>query len=89
MHTVFVIAGGLVLLGILVGVAAIRTSGARSAMARAARLFLPVWLICAGVNMSMGVVKAGYPVMQELPFFVVVFGVPALIAVLCYSAWTR
>ena len=32
------------------------------------------------MNMTVGVVSAGYTVMQELPILVVIFGVPAAVA---------
>jgi hypothetical protein len=34
-------------------------------MAGAARWFIPVWLIAAGVNMWVGVAKAGYSVARR------------------------
>jgi hypothetical protein len=50
-----------------------------------ARAFIPLWLVAAGVNLWIGVSRAGYTVAQELPFFAIVFGVPALIA--GFIAW--
>ena len=52
------------------------------AIAHAAIVFIPLWLIGAGVNLWYGVSKAGYRVAEELPYFVVVFLVPAGLAVL-------
>jgi hypothetical protein len=85
-HTLKVIAGGLVLLGLfLLAGGLLSSSGPIAGMASAARWFIPVWLIGAGVNMWVGVVKAGYSVAEEAPIFVVVFAVPAVAAVL--AAW--
>ena len=80
MHTVMVITGGFVLLGLglLIG----RMTG--STMATAALYFLPLWLIAAGINMWVGVTRAGYSVAEEFPIFLFVFAVPAAIAVLIY-----
>ena len=86
MHTIMVITGGLVLLAIfcLVG----RSRGDDAGMARTAIAFIPVWLVLSIVNLAVGVVSAGYTVMQELPILVPVFGVPALVAWLT-ARWAR
>ena len=39
-----------------------------------------LWLIIAGVNMWIGVAKAGYSVAEELPIFLLIFGLPAAAA---------
>jgi hypothetical protein len=75
MHTILIIGGGLVLLA---GMAiAGRVIGQPST---ALQLFLLIWLVVTAVNLWIGVTRAGYTVMQELPIALVVFGVPALIA---------
>lgn len=51
-------------------------------VATAARVFIPLWLVAAGINMWMGVAKAGYSVKEEAPIFVVVFAVPGAVALL-------
>ena len=51
-------------------------------MAAAARWFIPVWLIAAAVNMYIGVTKAGYSVAEEAPIFLLVFAVPAAVALI-------
>jgi hypothetical protein len=35
-------------------------------MARAAKAFLPVWLVASAINLTIGVVSAGYTVLEEL-----------------------
>jgi hypothetical protein len=85
MHTIIVIAGGLVLLGVCLAVG--RVLGAkRAAMARAALVFLPLWLAGAALNMWFGVAHAGYSVADEAPIFALVFGAPAAIALAVW--WT-
>jgi hypothetical protein len=71
-HTVKVIAGGLLLLALCVLIG--RVSGAK--------LFIPLWLVGAGINMWIGVTRAGYSVAEEAPIFLVVFAVPAVVALL-------
>jgi len=81
MHTIKVIAGGLALLALFLLIA--RWIGAPApalALATAAKVFIPVWLVGAGVNMWMGVSKAGYSVAEEVPYFLIVFAVPAAVA---------
>jgi len=83
MHTILVLAGGFVLLGICLLVGKF-TGGNSAALAKAALAFLPLWLIGAGVNMWVGVTKAGYTVREELPIFGVIFAVPAAVALLVW-----
>jgi hypothetical protein len=44
--------------------------------------FIAIWLIAAGFNMWVGVARAGYSVTEELPIFLLIFGLPAAAAVL-------
>ena len=53
-------------------------------MARAALIFLPLWLVGAGMNMWVGVAKAAYSVKDELPIFLVLFAVPAAVMLLAW-----
>jgi hypothetical protein len=86
-HTLKVIVGGLLLLGLFVLAARFVHAGNPTAgMMAAARWFVPVWLIGAAINMWVGVTKAGYSVAEEAPIFLVVFAVPAAVAILI--AWS-
>ena len=51
-----------------------------SGLVGAARIFVGLWLVIAGINMWIGVSQAGYSVADEAPIFLVVFGVPAGVA---------
>jgi hypothetical protein len=77
-HTAIVIGIGLALLAACVFLG--RLVGGPSALPTSVLVFLPLWLIGAGVNMAMGVKKAGYTVTEEAPVFLIVFAVPALLA---------
>jgi len=77
-RTALIILGGLVLLGIAVGVG--RALGGAGAMVTGAKIFIPVWLALAGLNMWIGVARAGYSVMEELPIFLAIFAIPAAVA---------
>jgi hypothetical protein len=71
-----VIAGGLLLLGLFLLVGRWAPPG----LAGMARLFIPVWFVCAAINMWVGVSRAGYSVAEELPIFMLIFAIPAAIA---------
>lgn len=78
MHTVKVVSAGFGLLALCV--LAGRGSGGKQGMAKGATAFLPLWLLGSGVNLYVGVKKAGYSVADELPVAAGVFGGPALVA---------
>jgi len=86
MHTILVIGGGFVLLGICLLLGRLVGATPSSGLAAGALAFLPVWLAAAGANMWIGVRRAGYSVAEEAPVFVIVFAVPAAVALL---AWWR
>jgi len=75
MRTAIIILGGFLLLGasLITG----RMVGGNETMVNAAKVFIAIWLLAAGVNMWMGVAKAGYTVAEELPIFVLIFALPA------------
>jgi hypothetical protein len=83
MHTVIVISAGLALLALCLLVGRVVGSG-DAGMAQSALVFLPLWLIGTGVNMWFGVSRAGYSVADEAPIFLIVFAVPAAVAVLLW-----
>jgi len=78
MHTIRVIAGGLVMLAVFLAVG--RYALGALSPARPALLFIPMWLLASIINLWVGVSTAGYTVMQEAPILLVVFGVPAAVA---------
>jgi hypothetical protein len=85
MHTVLVIAAGLMLLGLfLLPAQVLRRPALRP---RAASWFVVAWFVCAAANMWVGVTRAGYSISDELPVFVVVFAVPAAVALLLRRLW--
>jgi hypothetical protein len=70
---------GLILLG-----AFVLAGRALGSMPKAAIAFLPVWLIATAVNLWFGVTRAGYSVKDEAPIFLLVFAVPAMMALLAW-----
>ena len=82
MHTVIVVGIGFGLLGLcaLVGRGVAGAGGG----ANASLVFLPLWLIGAAINMYLGVKRAGYSAREEAPIFLIVFAIPAVVAVITW-----
>jgi hypothetical protein len=89
-HTIKVITAGLALLAVclLIGRA---VGGPLPAIGvvTAVKVFIPLWLIGAGINLWLGVAKAGYSVADEAPYFLIVFAVPTAVALLVWWRMTR
>jgi hypothetical protein len=75
MHTIMVVLGGFLLLGICLVAGRLTKT-----MAIAALIFIPIWFGAALINLWIGVSRAGYSVAEELPIFLVVFAIPAVVA---------
>ncbi|BDG72144.1 hypothetical protein [Roseomonas fluvialis] len=84
MHMLMVMLAGILLLGVFLLFGWL-WGHSLAGVATGAKVFLPAWLIVATVNLWVGVSRAGYTVMQELPILAANFAVPAAIAVL--AAW--
>ena len=78
MRTALIILGGFLIWGVFVGAAKISQS---RAIGTATVAFVAVWFLAAAVNMYFGVARAGYAFREELPIFLVIFLVPAIVAV--------
>jgi len=76
MRTVIIIAAGLIIGALFLFAGRLLGRGPET-LALGAKLFIALWFIAAAVNMGMGVAKAGYSFMEELPIFLVIFAVPA------------
>lgn len=84
MHTLKILAAGFALLALcLLG------GRATGQLVNSAKLFLVLWFIGAGINMYIGVKRAGYSVADEAPVFLVVYGVPAAVAGFLWWRSTR
>ncbi len=58
-----------------------RRSGAAGRIS-AARAFILLWLVATLAIVLVGVLVRGYSLAQELPVFIIIFGIPAALAVL-------
>jgi hypothetical protein len=45
-------------------------------------IFIVLWLVISTANLWVGIAKAGYPLTEELPIFLLIFGVPTIAALL-------
>ena len=88
MHTIIVIGIGLVLLAVFIPVGRQFGGGNAAAAATAVLWFIPFWLVAAGLNLFIGM-RHGYSLAEELPIALVVFGVPAAIAVAIWWRFSR
>ncbi|WP_218511298.1 hypothetical protein [Variovorax sp. dw_308] len=79
MHTVIVLGGGFALMAacLLLGHA---WGHGMAGVVAGAKVFVPLWLAAAFVNMWVGVSTAGYSWGEELPIFLGIFAVPAIVA---------
>jgi hypothetical protein len=82
MHTLKVIAGGFILLAVCLLIGRVAGGSAADGVAGGAKLFIPLWLLLAAVNLWIGVTRAGYTVAEEAPIFLIVFALPAAAALL-------
>lgn len=77
MHTVIVLGGGF---GLLLACALLGHAwGAMPGLLTGLKLFLPLWLVGAFVNMWVGTTH-GYSWGEEFPIFLAIFAVPAVVA---------
>ena len=83
MRTAIIIAVGLMVLAVFVLLP--RIAGRPEWSAAGAKLFIAPWLLVALGNLWIGVSRAGYTVLEELPIFLLIFGLPAALA--AYVWW--
>ena len=82
MRTALFLAAGFLLLAAFLILARLFSENYPSASGWATWAFLLLWLALTGTNMWTGVSKAGYSVAEELPILALLFGVPAVAALL-------
>ena len=88
-HTIKVIAIGFALLVVCLVVGRLLGAGQPAVLARSALVFIFLWFIGAGINMWLGVSNAGYSVKEEIPFFFIVFLLPAVVALFVWWRSSR
>jgi hypothetical protein len=81
MRTVVIILIGLGLLAAWLLVTKSVSKGRAETIRTAVLVFVAVWFVAAAINLWIGVSQAGYSFLEELPIFLVIFGIPAALAV--------
>jgi hypothetical protein len=89
MHTLLVIVAGLATLGLSLATSWMLSGHSNAVLAVSALWFIPVWLSAAAVNLWIGVSQAGYSVADEFPIFLIVFAVPAVVALVVWWYFSR
>ncbi|WP_186418626.1 hypothetical protein [Bosea sp. CS1GBMeth4] len=89
MHTVKVIAAGFALLGVLLLIAPRLDTSGRHPIVLAMKLFIPLWFAVSVINLIVGITRAGYGFLEEVPILLLVFGLPALVASLIWWRFGR
>jgi len=84
MHTLKVIFGGILLLGVCLLVGRWIGGAAATVVAPTIKYFLVLWLVATLLNMWVGVSKAGYSIKDEAPVALLVFAVPAIVAIVIW-----
>jgi hypothetical protein len=81
MRTVLFLVAGFLLLGASLLLGKLFSANYPSAPFAATVIYVALWLFIAGFNMWVGVAKAGYSLTEELPIFLLIFAVPAAVAI--------
>jgi hypothetical protein len=81
MRTALFLVAGLLLLAASALLGRLFSANYPGATLAATVAYVALWFVIAGANMWIGVAKAGYSVTEELPIFLLIFGLPAAAAV--------
>ena len=81
MRTIIIILGGFLIWGACLGISRLISGTDSASMTRATAAFVALWLVAAAWNMWVGVSHAGYSFREELPIFLLIFLLPAVVAI--------
>mgnify|MGYP001392129881 CR=1 FL=1 len=81
MRTLLFLVSGFLLLAAILLLGRLFSTSYPNATLVATSAYIVLWLVIAGANMWVGVAKAGYSAAEELPIFLLIFGLPAAAAV--------
>jgi len=83
MRTAIILGIGFAVLAACLGIGWMTGGAVR--LKTAALLFIVLWFFATAANMYVGVTRAGYSFMEELPILMLLFCVPAIVALLLRS----
>jgi hypothetical protein len=81
MRTALFLVSGFLLLGGFFVLGRLFSSNYPGATLMATVAYVALWFVIAGFNMWVGVARAGYSVAEELPIFLLIFALPAAVAI--------
>jgi hypothetical protein len=81
MRTLLFLFVGFLLLAASIMLGKLFSSNYPAATFAATIIFVALWLGISGANLWVGVAKAGYSLSDEFPIFLLIFGVPAVVAI--------
>jgi len=81
MRTTLFLVAGLLLLAASALLGRLFSANFPGATLAATVAYVALWFVIAGANLWIGVAKAGYSVTEELPIFLLIFGLPAAAAI--------
>jgi hypothetical protein len=84
MHTIMVIVGGFLVLGLCLIAGRVFGGAGVQTMVTAVKVFILIWLGATLFNMWVGVTRAGYSVSEEFPIFLLVFAIPVVVALVIW-----
>jgi hypothetical protein len=87
MRTVIFLFCGVLAWGLCLGAARLFADASASTWTQATMIFIAGWLVVAGINMGVGIFKAGYSFSEEFPIFLLIFGLPVLLAIFVKWKW--
>jgi hypothetical protein len=81
MRTALFLLVGFLLLAVCMLLGKLFSSNYPGAAYAATIIFVALWLAVAAANLWVGVAKAGYTLSEEFPIFLLIFAVPAIVAI--------
>ena len=81
MRTLLFLFAGFLLQAAFLVLARLFSGNVPAATTWATTAYIVIWFAVATTNMWIGVSKAGYSVLEELPILLLIFGLPAAVAV--------
>lgn len=85
MRTLLLILGGFVVWAACLGIAKLVAGTSATSTTIATAAFVVLWFLAAAANLWVGVTRAGYSFMEELPIFLVIFVLP--VATAAFVKW--
>ena len=82
MRSVLLIVGGVLLWGLCLAAAHVTAGSGSRSLSLATATFAALWLLASAANLWVGVFRAGYTLREELPIFLLIFGVPVVVALI-------